>query len=305
MPKHTPHPLTGLVPAVLTPFDSHGELNLPMVEKQAELLLGDGISAVFVGGTTGEFSSLTIDERLSLTKRWCDVAKGSAFRVVVHVGSNCLKDSMSLVRHAAEAGAAAIATVASNYFKPKTTHDLVEWCAAIGSAAPATPLYFYDIPSMTGVSLPMPEFLDSASERIPSLAGLKFTNPDLMTFQQLLHLKNGRFDVLWGLDEFLLAALALGAEGAVGATYNFAAPMYQRIFDAVKRCDLAAARVDQFRSVELIGLMIRYGFLTSAKEAMRMRGLDLGTGRLPNVNLNADKAREFRAEFERLGITRR
>jgi N-acetylneuraminate lyase len=154
---------------------------------------------------------------------------------------------------------------------------------------------------MTNVSLPMPEFLDAACDRIPSLAGLKFTNPDLMTFQQLLHLRNGRFDVLWGLDEFLLAAVALGAEGAVGATYNFAAPMYQRIIEAVKRCDLAAGRVDQFRSVELIALMVRFGFLASAKEAMRMRGLEMGPARLPNANMNETKAREFRAELERLG----
>src|SRR4051812_10947067 len=155
-------PLTGLVPAVLTPFDAAGELNLAAVERQAELLLRDGVSAVFVGGTTGEFSSMTVDERKALARRWAEVARGS-LRVVVHVGSNCLAESKALAAGAQKHGAAAVATVAPSYVKPQTVEQLVGWCAELSRAAPATPFYFYDIPSMTGVSLPMPEFLDLAA----------------------------------------------------------------------------------------------------------------------------------------------
>src|SRR6185312_1887463 len=111
---------------------------------------------------------------------------------------------------------------------------------------------------------------------IPTLAGLKFTNSDLMAFQQLRHAEGGRFDVVWGFDEYLLAALALGAEGAVGSTYNFAAPLYQRVMSAAKAGDTETARAEQFRSVRLIALMQRYGFLAAGKEAMRARGVDLG-----------------------------
>ena len=290
--------LIGLVPAVLTPFDASGDLHLAAVEKQVQLCLTDGVAAAFVGGTTGEFSSLTIPERKALTERWADAARGTALRVVVHVGCNALRDSEDLAAHAQKHGVAAIATVAPNYVKPKTVPQLAEWCAKLAAAAPATPFYFYDIPSMTGVSLSMPEFLTNHAKDIPSLAGLKFTNSDLMAFQQLKHVEGGKFDVVWGFDEYLLAALVLGAEGAVGSTYNFAAPLYQRIIAAVKAKDLAAARTEQFRSVQLIALMLRYGFLTSAKEAMRMRGVDLGPVRSPNPNMSAEQARLFRQEME-------
>jgi N-acetylneuraminate lyase len=302
MPRQTAQPLVGLVPAVLTPLNEAGDLNLAAVEKQAALLAADGVSAVFVGGTTGEFSSLTVAERVQLARRWCEVAPGSQLRVVAHVGANCLADARELAADAEKHGAAAVATVAPNYFKPKSVAELVEWCAQLAAAAPRTPFYFYDIPTMTGVALPMPDFLEAAADRIPTLAGLKFTNPDLMTLQRLLHLQGGRFDVVWGFDEYLLAALVLGAEGAVGSTYNFAAPLYQRIIAAVKAGDLAAARADQFRSVQLITTMYKYGFLAAAKEVMRVRGVDLGPVRLPIQSLSSEKASELRKDLERLGF---
>ena len=290
--------LIGLVPAVLTPFDSRGDLQLQAVEKQVELCLKDGVAAAFVGGTTGEFSSMTVPERMTLAERWLAAARGTKLRIVVHVGSNALRDSEELAAHAQKHCAAAIATVAPNYVKPKTVAQLAEWCTQLAASAPATPLYFYDIPVMTGVSLSMPEFLTNHAKQIPTLAGLKFTNSDLMAFQQLKNLESGRFDVVWGFDEFLLAALVLGAEGAVGSTYNFAAPLYQRIIAAVQAKDLTAARAEQFRSVQLIALMQRYGFLAAAKEAMRMRGVDLGPVRLPNPNMSAEQASSFRREME-------
>lgn len=295
-------PLIGLVPAVLTPFDSHGALNLAAVEKQVELCLADAVSAAFVGGTTGEFSSLSTAERMALAGRWLDASRGSKLRVVVHVGANALADATELAKHAEKHGAAAIATVAPNYVKPKTVAQLAEWCTKLTAAAPATPFYFYDIPTMTGVSLSMPEFLAGFAKSIPTFAGLKFTNSDLMAFQQLVNFENGKYDVVWGFDEFLMAAVVLGAKGAVGSTYNFAAPLYQRILAAVKAGDLAAARADQLRSVQLIALMIRFGFLAAGKEAMRARGLDLGPVRSPNPNMTTEQAAAFRTEYEKLGV---
>ncbi|MFO0802528.1 MAG: dihydrodipicolinate synthase family protein [Gemmataceae bacterium] len=296
-----PEPLIGLVPAVLTPFDASGSLNLAVVEQQVALCLKDGVSAAFVGGTTGEFSSLSTAERMALTGRWCEATRGTKLRVVVHVGANALADATELARHAEKHGAAAIATVAPNYVKPKTASQLAEWCAALAASAPATPFYFYDIPHMTGVSLPMPEFIGVAEKSIPTFAGLKFTNSDLMAFQQLINHGGGKFDVVWGFDEFLMAALVLGAKGAVGSTYNFAAPLYRRIIDAVAAGNLATARAEQFKSVKLIALMIQFGFLAAAKEALRARSVDCGPVRLPNPGLSGSVA-EFRTELDSLGV---
>ena len=301
MKPHTP--FVGLVPAVLTPFDAAGELNLAAVEPHANLLAADGVAGVFVGGTTGEFSSLTFEERLALAARWAAVVKGTPVRLVVHVGANCLPDAKHLAAHAQSVGAAAIAAVAPSYFKPKSLDVLIAWCAELAAAAPDTPFYFYDIPHLTGVAFPMVDFLEQAPERIPTLAGLKFTNLDLMTYQRVLRAGGGRFDVLYGFDEQLLAALVLGARGAVGTSYNFAAPMYNRLIAAAQAGDLATARAEQYRGVELIALLQRHGFLPAAKELMRVRGVDLGPVRLPHVPLTAEQAVHVRRDLAALGFS--
>jgi N-acetylneuraminate lyase len=300
MPPHTP--FAGLVPAVLTPFDAKGELNLAAVEPHAALLVRDGVAGVFVGGTTGEFPSLTFEERLAVTGRWAAALKGTPVRVVVHVGANCLTDAKQLAAHAQSVGAATIAAVAPSYFKPKSLDVLIQWCAELAAAAPETPFYFYDIPHLTGVSFPMADFLEQAPAHIPTLAGVKFTNLDLMMFQRLLRIGSGRFDVLYGFDEQLLAAAVLGAKGAVGTSYNFAAPLYNRLLAAVAAGDLATARAEQYRGVELIVLLVKYGFLGAAKELMRLRGVDLGGVRLPNLPLTPEQATAFRREADTLGF---
>jgi len=294
--------LTGLVAATHTPFHADGTLNLAIVEKQAEHLLKTGVSTAFIGGSTGESHSLNVDERRQLTTRWMDVSRGTSMRVVVHVGSNCLVDAASLASHAQQAGAAAVAALSPSYFKPRNVETLVACAQQIAAAAPQTPFYFYDIPVLTGVSLSMPDFLMQARERIPNLAGLKFTNPDLMAFQLCLRAADGAFDVPWGCDEFLLAAVALGATGAVGSTYNFAAPIYLRLLKAFDSGDLKTARDEQFRAVQMIQLIVSHGFIGATKAIMGMLGVDVGPARLPNVSLTSEQSQKLRGELESLGF---
>jgi N-acetylneuraminate lyase len=294
--------LHGLVAATLTPFKSDGQLNLPVVAKQAELLLRNGVNTVFICGSTGESYSLTVEERLALAQRWSEVARGSALRVVVHVGSNCLADARTLASQAQSLGTTAIAALAPNYFKPKSLDDLIACCGEIAGAAPALPFYFYDIPMLTGVHFSMPEFLSLASERIPTLAGLKFTNADLMAYQRCLHTHGGRFDIPWGLDEYLLAALALGAAGGVGSSYNFAAPVYHRMMAAFSKGDLVTARKEQFRSVQLIELLAASGYIGSAKMVMGLLGVEVGPARLPNANPTMEQRGQLKMKLEQLGF---
>lgn len=294
--------LRGLVAASHTPFTSAGALNLGVVEKQAAHFLANGIHTAFIGGSTGESHSLTLEERRALAVRWFEVVRGTQLRVVVHVGSNCLADARTLATQAEQLGALAISALAPSYFKPNSVAKLVESCAEIASAAPATPFYFYDIPGLTGINFSMPEFLEQAADRIPTLRGIKFTNSDLMSFQRCLRADNGAFDIPYGTDEWLLAALALGAEGAVGSTYNFAAPIYHRLIAAFRRGDLAAAREEQFRSVRLIALLASYGYMGAAKATMAMLGVDVGPARLPNGSLTESQTKKLRSELEAMGF---
>jgi len=294
--------LSGLVAATHTPFHADGGLHLDAIEKQAAHLLSWNVHAVFIGGTTGESQSLTLDERLALARRWMDVTRGTPMQVIVHTGSNCLEDSAVLAADAQKIGAAAVSALAPSYFKPATVDLLVECCLRTAQAAPATPFYFYHIPPLTGVSFPAVEFLQRASSRIPNLAGLKFTAPDLMGCMQCLRQNDGQWNILWGFDEWLLGALAIGVRGGVGSSYNFAAPISQRLIAAFEKGDLTAARTEQWRSVQLIALVSKYGYMAAAKEIMAMLGVDVGKARLPHGSLEEAQVRNLRGDLETLGF---
>lgn len=293
--------LHGLVTATHTPFHPDGSLHLAVVERQAAHLLRWGIGTVFIGGTTGEGPSLTIDERRALAQRWSEVVRGTALRLVVHVGANCLADARALATQAAALGAHAIAALAPSFFKPRDLETLIATMATIAAAAPATPFYYYDIPSFTGLNHSMPDFLAQAPARIPTLVGLKFTNPDLMAYQYVLRADGGKWDVPFGVDEHFLGAVAMGALGAVGSGFNFAAPIYQRLLRAFAAGDVATARDEQFRGLELIRVFVRHGYMAAAKATMQMLGVDVGPARLPNTSLDAAQAAKLRAELETLG----
>ncbi|QVL33540.1 dihydrodipicolinate synthase family protein [Telmatocola sphagniphila] len=294
--------LTGFIAATHTPFLANGELNLSVIEKQAAHLEATGVSGVFICGTTGECHSLTLQERMDLAERWSAVRRGTNLKLIVHVGANCLTESRQLAAHAQSLDVDAIAAISPSYFKPKSLQALIECSAEVAAASPALPFYFYDIPSMTGVNFPMSDYLEKAAVRIPNLAGVKFSNPDLMEYQKCLHLANSKFDMPWGTDEYILSALAVGAIGGVGSSYNLAAPIYRRLLSAFQRVDLKSAQAEQYRSVQIIDLMIQHGYLAASKFAMNQLGIDLGGVRLPLTNLEETQKRSLQLSLQTLGF---
>jgi N-acetylneuraminate lyase len=280
--------LTGLIPACHTPFAADGQLDLATVERQASYFRSAGVRAVFVAGTTGEYASLTVGERKALCDRWVDVA-GDSLKIAVNVGHNCLADAVELTAHARQAGVAAIAAMAPSYYKPATVEQLVDFCIPIAAKAEPLPFYYYHIPSMTGVNLPMSEFLRQARFRVPNLCGLKFSHDDLVQLQACVALDRGAFDVLFGCDEALLAGLCLGVRGAIGSTYNFASGHYQRLIKAFEAGDLATARAAQLKAAELVGALGPFGFIAASKAAMALVGVPCGPVRPPLRNLSGEE----------------
>ena len=292
--------IEGFVAAIFTPFQADGSLDLEGVEGMAEHLENNGVRAAFIGGTTGESSSLTLEERLGLTKKWSEVVRGTKLGLMVHVGSNCLADSRTLAVQAQELGAMAISAVAPSYFKPQALSDLIDCSASIAAAAPGLPFYHYDIPMLTGVNHSMAAFLEQAPAKIPNLAGIKYSNPDLVTLQECL--AQSDFDVLWGMDEALLAAMALGVRGAVGSTYNFIAPIFHKLVACFEKGDLVAARAEQIKAVKFVRALSRRGYFASAKVLLDLMELKGGDPRLPHKSLSPTEKAELVVEIRAMGV---
>lgn len=291
-----------LIAATHTPFRDDGTLATDVVPAQASFLAAQGIRTVFISGSTGECHSLTHDERIALYDAWADAGPVNGLAVIAHVGGNSIADATALARVAAERGLSATSAMAPSYFKPGTVEALVEWCAAIASAAPALPFYFYDIPLLTGVSLPMERFVVEAIARVPNFAGIKFTNPDLVSYRRCLDAADGRVDLPWGIDETLLAALATGAAGGVGSTYNFAPALYRGLIEAFDRGDLAEAQRRQSLAIAMIDAIASTGYLGTAKALMTRLGLPVGMARAPLGNPAPTQVDTLLARLRELGF---
>jgi N-acetylneuraminate lyase len=294
---------TGLCTATHTPFHSDGSLNLAVVERQAAFLSSHGITSVFIGGTTGESSSLTAAERAELNDRWAVVGPATGIDVIVHVGANCLTEAAQLAAHAEKNQAKAVSMIAPSYFKPRTLSDLVASCAMVAKAAPRTPFYYYDIPGMTGIGgFPVDEFLKAASPIIPNLAGVKYSNPDLDAMRRAQALEGGRFDLPYGIDERFLAALRAGATAGVGSTYNFNPGPLLRAIAAHGKGDGGQAEAEQAKVQPVVDILAKRGYMGAAKALMGHLGVPLGPARLPNGNPDAAETKQMLGELEAIGF---
>ncbi len=291
----------GLVAAPFTPFQSDGSLHLAAIPRLAASLVRNGVVGAFVCGTTGEGVSLTSSERRQVAEAW-KATLPAGLKLIVHVGHLSLGESCDLARHAQEIGADAIATIAPSFFKPAGLEELVLWTKQVAAAAPRLPFYYYHMPSMTGVRLTATQYLTRASESIPNLAGVKFTDEDIPDFTAAHTFAADRYDVLFGRDELLLTGLDCGATGAVGSTYNYAAPLYRRLIQARQGEDRATAERSQAEARAFIDVMLRHGGLPAGKAMMKLIGLDCGPVRLPLRNLTRGAEAALRADLERLGF---
>ncbi len=289
----------GLIDAPFTPFYENGEVNYEPIEAYGKLLERNGLRGVFINGSSGEGYLLTEEERMKLAECWVKVAP-AGFKVIVHVGSTCVKSSCRLAAHAQEIGAWGIGAMAPPFPKVGRVEELVKYCEEIACGAPNLPFYFYHIPAFNGAYLSMSAFLEAVDGRIPNFAGIKYTFESLYEYNQCRLYKGGKFDMLHGQDETILPCLAMGgAQGGIGGTTNYNGKVLVGILDAWQAGDLELARERQNFAQEVINVICRYrGNIVGGKRIMKLIGLDLGKNRTPFQNLTDEEEAAMKAELE-------
>lgn len=294
--------ITGLIAAPFTPMSGDGSLNTGVIPAYAAKLKNDKLSGVFICGTTGEGMLMTPEERMEVAEKWIP-EQTEEFKVIVHVGTTSSKQSKELARHAEKNGAYAIGSMGPSFLQPAHVDELVGFCAELAAGAPGLPFYYYHIPSVSGVKISMIEFIQKAKQQIPNLAGIKFTDNNFMDMQQCLELDDGKWDILHGYDELLLAGLAFGAKGAVGSTYNFMASLYYGIIKDFQKGNLDAAREKQALSIRVVNVLNKYGgAIAVGKALMKQTGIDCGPCRLPLKNLTESNYENLVNKIEKLNV---
>ncbi len=305
--------IIGLIDAPFTPFNEDGSVNLTPIPQYAQMLCRNGLQGVFINGSSGEGYMLTVDERKQLAEAWMDATRnlvtcetavqpGVPFKVIVHVGSCCVRDAQELARHAAAIGAWGIGAMAPPFPKIGRVEELVKYCEEIAGAAPSLPFYYYHIPAFNGAFLPMVKLLEAVDGRIPNFAGIKYTFESIYEYNQCRLYGGGKYDMLHGQDETILPSLAMGgAQGGIGGTTNYNGRCLTGIIKAWKAGDLEKARELQNFAQLVINVICHFrGNIVGGKRIMKLIGLDLGPNRTPFQNVTPDEEQQLRRELEEI-----
>lgn len=273
----------GIFTALLTPFNEAGEVNEGELIKLIKFNLDMGVRGFYVCGSTGESFLLSKEERMRIMEIVKREAEGST--LIAHIGSLDERDACEMAKHAKALGYDAISSVAPFYFKfsPAEIKGYYERLADAGDL----PMLVYHIPALSGVSLSQDSM--SAFLRDPRFLGIKYTSNDFFTLERL---KAEYPDKLFfnGYDEMLLSGLAMGADGAIGSTYNFMADKFVKIYSLFAEGKLDEARKIQNEANKIITILCKIGVMQAEKEILCQLGFDFGCCRHPFLPVSdADK----------------
>ena len=297
--------IEGLVAAPFTPMDAQGKINTEVIPAYYSFLKSNKVTGAFICGSTGEGVSMTTNEKKQVASAWAAATKNDQdFKVMLFLGGTSIADCKELALHAKEIGLYAISFTAPFYFKPANVDMLAKACAEVAAVVPDMPFYYYHIPVLTGVNFAMYDLLQAVNDLVPNFAGIKYTHEDFMDFLSCIHYNNGKYDMLWGRDENMLSALVLGTKGAVGSTFNYAAPLYYDMIAAFETNDLKKAQMLQQQSIDMIRLLGKYGGISTGKAFLKLVNIDCGEFRLPVKNMDAAQFELFKQDVDAVGFHR-
>lgn len=265
----------GLFSALLTPFNNNGSINKNSLKQLVDFNIENGIDGFYVGGSTGEGLMLTNEERKEVFEYAIEANDGRK-TMIAHVGTLSTDAAIDMAKRAEELGYDAISAVAPYYY----SFGLDAVIGYYNDIANSTelPMIIYNFPNSGGFSLTK-EIANKLFEN-EKFIGIKHTSSDMFALQQFKQLERDII-VYNGFDETLLAGLAMGADGAIGSTYNFMGRKFKKIMKDFKEGRLAEAQKGQNEADEIICEMIKYGVFQSEKAILTEMGIEMGECRKP------------------------
>lgn len=272
----------GIFPAMVTPYGADGSVNYGVVGKLVERFASERLDGVYITGSTGEFPLLTKEERKAITRTVC-AAAAKRIKVIVHVGSSCLRDAAELAECAAENGADAISSVPPYYFK-YTFPEIKAYYSELASVT-ELPFIIYNVPCYTNVSLSIDDVKELSE--IKNIVGMKHTSTDMYILERV-KTKLPDFTVFSGPDEMCLSAHAAGSDGAIGTTYNFMGRRFKRILAYYDAHETERALGEQRKANAVIEALLKVGVNQGAKYILKKQGINCGICRSPMHRLKTE-----------------
>jgi N-acetylneuraminate lyase len=286
--------LSGIVPALLTPFTKQNQINTEALRELTGVLLNKGVSGFYVSGSTSEAFLMTPEERLTVLKTAVEQVNRRK-PVIFHTGSMDTATAVRLARAAEDEGADYISSIPPFYYK-YTPEEIIEYYLNIMDAV-KIPMIIYNFPDYSGIDIS-----GEIGKRLfedPRAAGIKHTSLNLFTLRSMKR-KWPEKIILNGYDEIFLESIATGADGAIGSTYNVIPEVYITMKKYFLQGDMEKAGKLRDVSHRLIDLLSRYGVYQGLKFLLSLNGIDAGECRKPFLPLSSEgkeKLKEFQLEI--------
>ena len=265
----------GIFTALLTPYGADGKINEKVLSEQIERNIKQGISGFYVNGSTAEVFLLSEDERNQLYRLVKEIA-GNRVTLIAHIGCVGTEQALRFGKTAEELGYDAISSVAPFYYNFSYKEIKQHYFTLVDQIA--LPMIVYNFPKFSGVSFSMETFGEFLND--DRFLGIKHTSTDFFMLEQLKTQFPSKI-LFNGYDEMFLAGLAMGADGAIGSTFNLMADKFIRIMENFQTGNLPEAQRIQKQANQVIAALCKVGVMQGEKAVMKFLGLDFGEARMP------------------------
>ncbi len=287
--------MNGIVPALLTPFSDGGQVNEPVLRQMVRHMLALGASGFYVCGSTGEGLSLSAGERKAVVET-VKAETGDRAGVIVNISHLEYQVVLDLAQHAQDAGADAVSTLPPLYY-PVSDEELLQYYLRLLEEV-ALPLTLYNIPGLTKRSLDESTFARLAEH--PRFVGVKHSSQDTALLNRFKQIGGERIMIWSARDAYYVSALAMGADGAIGTSYNLAVDLFVEITRAFRGGDLARARAIQSAFNMAQKDLYKYGAYGSVKRCLSLMGIEAGDCRPPFLPLGSARDEHLRQTLRQL-----
>lgn len=284
--------------AIVTPMYDNEEVNYDKLEELIDMQIEAGTDSIIIAGTTGESSTLDMEEHEKVIKAAVEFTKHRV-PVIAGTGSNCTRTAIQLSQEAEEAGVDGLLIV-TPYYNKATQEGLVKHYSSIAQNT-KLPIIMYNVPGRTGCNL-LPETVARLYDMEENIVGLKEATGNMAQASKTMYLTDGKLDLYSGEDGLVLPLLSIGAVGVISVWSNVAPAQVHNLCESFFKGDLATAQKIQKEALPLIDALFSEVNPIPVKKAMNLMGMNVGPLRAPLCEMGEANAAKMAEIMKAYGL---
>ena len=284
--------------AIVTPMKDNQDVNYDKLEELINQQIDAGTDAIVIAGTTGESSTLTMEEHRDVIKAAVEFTKHRV-PVVAGTGSNCTRTGIQLSQEAEEDGVDGLLIV-TPYYNKATQAGLISHYSQIADSTKC-PIIMYNVPGRTGCNL-LPETVATLFAAKENIVGLKEATGNMAQASKTMALTDGKIDMYSGEDGLVVPLLSIGAVGVISVWSNVAPAKVHQMCDSFFKGDIETARKIQLEGLPLVDALFSEVNPIPVKKALNLMGMEVGPLRSPLCEMGETNAAKLAEVMKNYGL---